>query len=296
MKILLATDGSECSEEAARFLTRLRLTDSDEISILHVISEIPYEDEYHAQIKRVIRRVAPQILSTTTDILKDVKARISADEAEGAPSATIVKRAVDAGADLIVMGARGVKGLKRFFLGSTTRGVALSSPVPVMVFKRVPWPVSGPVKILFATDGSQTAEDAAAALCGIPFPKDTVVTILNVVWSPVTDIPEKFALEIDDRVKAEVAEARTAEAAAAEKVLDQARASLAGRFAEVRTLTRFGDPSFEILGEEKTLEPDMVVVGCRGLRGIRGFMGSVSRRILDHAESSVFIAKTCAQT
>jgi nucleotide-binding universal stress UspA family protein len=58
----------------------------------------------------VIRRVAPQILSSASDILKEVKAKVSVAEKEGYPDSTIVESAVDAGADLIVMGARGVKG------------------------------------------------------------------------------------------------------------------------------------------------------------------------------------------
>lgn len=41
MKILLATDGSEYSESAAWFLTRLDLSPDDEITILHVVSWIP---------------------------------------------------------------------------------------------------------------------------------------------------------------------------------------------------------------------------------------------------------------
>ncbi|NOZ68981.1 MAG: universal stress protein, partial [Deferribacteres bacterium] len=41
MKILLATDGSEYSDEAARFLTRLDLSADDEIVVLHALSWTP---------------------------------------------------------------------------------------------------------------------------------------------------------------------------------------------------------------------------------------------------------------
>jgi nucleotide-binding universal stress UspA family protein len=46
MKILLATDGSEHSEEAARFLTGLKLTPNDEIFILHAVSWVPLISEW----------------------------------------------------------------------------------------------------------------------------------------------------------------------------------------------------------------------------------------------------------
>ena len=128
MNILLATDGSECADVATRFLTHFNLTPEDRIIIFHIISEIPYEDEYHAQIKRVIRRVAPKILSSASDMLKDVKAKVSVIEMEGYPDTSIVESAVSSDARLIVMGARGVKGVKLLFLGSVTRAVVISSP------------------------------------------------------------------------------------------------------------------------------------------------------------------------
>jgi len=41
------------------------------------------------------------------------------------------------------------------------------------------------------------------------------------------------------------------------------------------------------------LKPDINAVGCRGLRGIQGMMGSVSRNILTHPKCSVLIGKMC---
>ncbi len=39
MKILLATDGSEYSDGAARFLARFEFSQADEITVLHVIPD-----------------------------------------------------------------------------------------------------------------------------------------------------------------------------------------------------------------------------------------------------------------
>ena len=84
MKILLATDGSDFSE-ADRFLTRFHFTAQDDIIILHAVNEIPYEDDYHAQIRLVIKRVAPKILDASVKILQPVKTKISTLEEEGYP-------------------------------------------------------------------------------------------------------------------------------------------------------------------------------------------------------------------
>lgn len=291
MNILLATDGSECADVATRFLTHFNLTAEDRIVIFHIISEIPYEDEYHAQIKRVIRRVAPKILSSASDMLKDVKAKVSVIEIEGYPDTSIVESAIASDAGLIVMGARGVKGVKLFFLGSVTRAVVNSSPKPVLVVKRTDWEIPRKLKILFATDGSASAVATARLLVDIPFYPDFEMTILNVQSSALSDIPERFAMEVDDRIKETVAERRKEEYAESEMILNNAKGYLTGRYETIQTITRFGDPSSEILTAAELMKADIIAMGCRGLKGIKGMMGSVSRNILTHGKSSVLIGK-----
>jgi len=297
MKILFATDGSENSEEAARFLTRFDFSESDSIVVLHVISEIPYEDDYHAQVRHAIKKVAPKILSSAENILMPVKARVTTREEEGYPDTTIIEIASGSDMDLIAMGARGVKGIKRLFLGSSTRSVAINSPKPVLVVKHSPWGGnSGKMKILFAVDGSEASRETSRTLNAMPFPDDTEITVMHILWSAVSDIPEKFAVEIDERVKSDVAKIREAEYGSAERIIEDFRDELAGRFRNIKSLIKTGDPSIEILEAEKAMEPDITALGCRGMRGVRGMMGSVSRRVLGHSKSSVLIGKGCSGT
>jgi len=291
VNILLATDGSECSDMATLFLTRCKLTPEDKIIIFHVVSEVPYEDEYHAQIKRVIKRVAPKILSSASDILKGVKARVSVVEEEGYPDATIVESAVVSDADLIVMGARGVKGIKLLILGSVTRSVVNNSPKPVLVVKRTEWETPRKMKILFATDGSDSSVATARLLTAMPFYSDFEITVLNVKPSAFYDIPERFAIEIDDRMKEAVADRRKQEFAESEKLLEDAKNYLSGKYKILQTVTKFGDPSSEILSTAEQMKADIVAIGSRGLKGIKGLLGSVSRNIVIHSKSSVLIGK-----
>jgi len=291
MRILLATDGSEHSEGAARFLTRFDFSTTDEIVVLHVVSEIPYDDDYHAQIKRVIKRVAPKILKTSADILKTTGAEITTVEEEGYPDTTIIEKAVDYESGLIVMGARGVRGVELLFLGSATRSVTINSPKPVLVFKRPSWQASGRIKVLFATDGSEIAGEAGKFVATLPLPAETEITVMNVSSSFISDIPQKYMKEIGEQLTGKPSTYKESE-----RIFEQARKFLGSRFNKIDYLLRIGDPSREILPMEKTLEPDMIVVGCRGLRGIKGMMGSVSRRLLGHSESSILIGKPCAKS
>lgn len=51
----------------------------------------------------------------------------------GKPAAAIIEGAQDYGADLIVMGTRGRRGISRILMGSTAEAIVRDSPIPVVV-------------------------------------------------------------------------------------------------------------------------------------------------------------------
>lgn len=299
MKILFATDGSEYSEGAARFLTCLNLSQDDEITIFHAVSWVPFlydEESYYSSFKEIKKELAPRILDSAADILKPVNAKISTAIIDGSPEYYIVKAAEESDMDMIVMGARGIKGIKSLFIGSVTKSVAVNSPKPVFIAKLPVCKKSDRIKILFATDGSDYSVATGEFLSSIPFPDNTEITILNVIWSDFSDIPERFAMEVNERVKEAVVKDRTIEFTESERVIEQARKYLSKRFKNINVLSKVGDPSSEILNTAETLKADIITVGCRGLSGIKGIMGSVSRNILTHSKCSVLIGKTLKAT
>jgi nucleotide-binding universal stress UspA family protein len=295
VKILLATDGSEYSEGAAKFLTRFNFTQDDEIAIYHAISWVPILSEWeslYADFKEIRDVVAPRILDSSANILKKVKAKISSSFTEDYPDKAIVKTSEESGADIIVMGARGMRGIGSHIVGSVTKLVAINSKKPVLVIKPSQKEKSGAIKILFATDGSVHSEAIGKVMSSIPFPDDTEVTILNVIFSALSDIPERFSIEIDDRIKKIVAGEREKDFKASEKIIEKTHKGLRNRFSVIEELTKFGDPPVEILNAAEALNADIITVGTSGMRGIRGMLGSVSRYILNHSKCSVLIGKT----
>ncbi|SPQ01186.1 putative Universal stress protein UspA-like protein [Candidatus Sulfobium mesophilum] len=294
MKLLLPTDGSDYSEGAARFLTQLSFTPDDEITVLHVISWVPFQDDvqsYHSSLKRIKQDIAPKILDSTVDILKPLPARISVESMEGYPDKSIIEAAETSGTDLIVMGARGLKGIKQLILGSVTRSVAINSPKSLLVIKPPQFSPSSKLNIIFATDGSDHANAAEALLTSLPFSRDSEMNVLNVVWSAIADIPDRLSLEIRDEIKEEVAMTRSIEFGESEKILEPVVKNLRKRFSKVNGLTRAGDPSIEILSLAEELKADIIFAGCRGLKGVKGMLGSVSRNVLRHSRCSVLIGK-----
>lgn len=296
MRILLATDGSEYSEEAVRSLLCMDLMAEDEIMLAHVVSWIPFQydaESNYSSLKQIKQDVAPRIIDAALDVLAPVKARISTAIIDGAPERYIVDTAEAGDIDLIVMGARGIKGLKSILIGSVTKAVTLHSTRPVLVIKPGFCRNTVRKKILFAVDGSDYSAAAAKFLASLPLRYDTAITIMNVIWSDFADIPERFVTEVNDRIKDMLADTRAEEFRESDRILEQAKGYLGQRFKKLTSVSKVGDPSHEILRTAGEMHADMIVVGCRGLKGMASMMGSVSRNILTHSESSVLIGKTC---
>jgi nucleotide-binding universal stress UspA family protein len=301
MKILLATDGSENSENAARLLTRINWSPQDAITVFHAIYAVPFPEDrkfHYDTLQSIKKELAPRILDSAVAMLKPVQASISEEiselsEGEYTPDQSIMNAARSSKADLIAMGARGIKGIASAFLGSMTRVVTARSPMPVLVVKGTEKQPPRPLRILVAVDGSAYSQAAGEFLSSIPFPDDTEVTIIHVIASAFSDLPERLALEVNDRIKETVASARTHDFAESERILEKARAFLGNKFRAVSVLSKVGDPSTEIVGTAGSAGMDIIVVGCRGLRGMKGMMGSVSKNVLIHAPCSVLIGKTC---
>lgn len=288
MKILLATDGSRCSEEAAHFLAQLAFGSEDQILVLHVLSEIPYDDDYHAKIKRLIRTAAPKIITSTMKALSSSRASISSIAIDGYPDTAIIDTALEEDADLVVMGARGVRGIKLLVLGSSTRSVAINSPKHTMVVKQ-PLPPSGVKKILFAFDGSDCSFATGNLLTQIPFQEEPEVTVLHVTQSPLSDIPAHFLSPAEQKMLREA----PPEMRELQELFDNAEGLLSRRFSKIKTAVLSGSPSMQILTAIKESRPDLVAVGSRGLRGVQGMLGSVSRNVLAFAQATVIIGKVC---
>lgn len=293
MKILLATDGSENSEKAAEFLNRLDLTHEDEIIVLHVISKVPFKDDrqsYYESLKKIKEEIGSKILDSTINKLK-VNGRISTSLIDGYPDKMIVDTADELKADLIVMGARGIKGIKSLLLGSTTRSVSINSTKPILAIKSSPRESKGGIKILYATDGSKYAIETGRLLTAIPFPENTEITIFNVISTSFIDIPERYWMEVDDKIKEEIAKIREAEFAIADRIIEEAKSLLREKFSKITVSIKFGDPSLEILSASEALNADIIAVGSSGIRGFKGMLGSVSRSVLGDAKCSVLIGK-----
>ena len=78
----------------------------------------------------------------------------------------------------------------------------------------------------------------------------------------------------------------------AESVLKRAARDAVSQGIEVETHAREGQPAEVIIDVAKQVQADLIVVGSRGLTGIKRFLlGSVSSKVSEHASCSVMIVR-----
>lgn len=133
--IVLAVDGSEHSDRAAKFAGELSNWSGGVVDILHVVHEpdvIPaavmreysnLENVYVTQ-RDVLENVGGQIVANAAQIVRSNGGTVGLEEVEvGSAPATIATYAERVGADCIVMGRRGLGDLEGLFLGSVSHRV-----------------------------------------------------------------------------------------------------------------------------------------------------------------------------
>jgi nucleotide-binding universal stress UspA family protein len=122
--MVLAADGSESGESALAFAIELALETG---ASLHVVSVRPHWDD---RSRRVAERAASRarragIASTAHDL-------------DGDTVCGIVDTALRVGAELLVVGSRGLGSTSGATLGSVAQALVRRSPIPVTIVRHVP--------------------------------------------------------------------------------------------------------------------------------------------------------------
>jgi nucleotide-binding universal stress UspA family protein len=138
MKVLFASDGSECADRAARFLVTSLRKALRELRVTLFYVDVPMLDRVVAALGE--ERVA-QIHQENSDAsLKGARRRLKRsglrfDEAHtaGNAAAHIAARAKAGRYDMVIMGSHGRSALANVLVGSVTARVLSECEVPVLV-------------------------------------------------------------------------------------------------------------------------------------------------------------------
>ncbi len=147
--------------------------------------------------------------------------------------------------------------------------------------------------ILVCYDGSTDAQAAIDRVGGLmPGAQATVLVIWETILETMTrngslGMGLGLAGGFDDDARADAAIKQAALDTAAEGAQ---RATAAGLLGQPRIESRDGDIASAILNAAADVDADVVVLGTRGLGGVKSMMlGSVSHAVLHHADRAVLV-------
>ncbi|GAB7386939.1 universal stress protein [Bacillaceae bacterium] len=139
-RILVAYDGSDLSKKALETAVKLAKSDEKvEIDVVAVfdppVALASYGIYNAGEILNEIRKEMEESFAHVEEQLKGLPNKWRTLILEGHPAEMIVRYARENGCDLIVMGSRGLSGIKEFFLGSVSHYVTQRAQCPVLIVK-----------------------------------------------------------------------------------------------------------------------------------------------------------------
>ena len=146
MKILLAVDGSPCSDAAVEEIARRPWPEKSFVKVLTAF-ELPAPPTpeawalpltYFDDMDVALRQQAQAVVDSAIQTLKPrLEKTISLDGAvvPGSPRVVILDEAEEWGADLIVVGSHGYRAWQRFLLGSVSQSVVSHAKCSVEVVR-----------------------------------------------------------------------------------------------------------------------------------------------------------------
>lgn len=138
-RILLPTDFTGASEEAARYALHLARQNKAKLYVLHVVDTsheaagfyLPHLS--YEKLDKDLKAVASEMLGKFSSRMFKGYRNVERHILAGEPYKEILKVVKGSRIDLIVMGTYGKQGIDRFFFGSTTERVMRKAACPVLV-------------------------------------------------------------------------------------------------------------------------------------------------------------------
>jgi len=287
MNVLVATDGSKYGRWGLNWVAKLPFVERPSVTALHVLDlsalRAPFlwqpvmagsERYIKEEIQRMEARSA-KTLKEATQQLAALKLKGTVRKEQGAIAPVILKRAPKRDG-LLVVGSKGLDALDRFMLGSVSTSLIHHATCPVLVVKDEAAPLR---RITLATDGSDASAKALEFVLTKFQPDRSTgkggrvpihVSVIHVM--PFLKYPELKE--------------------AGHKLIEQSVRELIKAGFTAEAVCQLGKPAEEIMKVASKHHADLIVMGAKGLGAIARFLlGSVSTRVVQHANCSVLVVR-----
>lgn len=298
-KVLVAADGSPESTRAARMAAELSGSLRSELHIVEV-GNIPsvysapewmtFDPEFRDRLYKQAECETRKSLEVHLQKIKEIDSEAAIVHARVGPAdVEIVRLAEEIDAGLVVLGSRGFGPLKRAVLGSVSSSVVRHAHCPVLV---VPGGKAEdisylPGRILLAFDDSREASVASQSAIEIATATGSELHILYVLPAiPHLPSVHRFATgKSEDSLERGKRGAHSLVNKEAKRIEAEG-----GEVAGVHLAV--GRPEEEIVELGENLHAGMIVMGSRGMGGMRrALMGSVSEFVVHYADRPVLIVR-----
>jgi nucleotide-binding universal stress UspA family protein len=137
--IVIGTDGSPSAEAAVRRGAEVARGSKARVHVVTAYPDVPsYRETIRSSAKAEpidLREVAESVLGRAARELETEGIEVETHAREGDPAHVLIQVAEEQGAELIIVGARGLTGLERFLLGSVSSKLSQHAPTSVMVVR-----------------------------------------------------------------------------------------------------------------------------------------------------------------
>ncbi|HEX6901959.1 MAG TPA: universal stress protein [Thermoanaerobaculia bacterium] len=285
--ILAATDFSDTANAAMDWAVELARQQGGRVELVHAVTVPPSVPGYIPSVgldfEEEVRRAAEARLEQTVAGWRERGVEVSTFLGPGTPSQVILERARATQAAAVVIGTRGLTGLRHLLMGSTTQRVVHGARCPVLTVHPGDSGKHRTIRtILVPTDFSKDAELAIHAshrlLAGLE--RDARLILLHAFNLPIEytaygPIPTSVKYLEDTGLEAE-------------RRLYEMAQPLQREGLSVETVARDGDPAHVIADEAQRRGADLIAMGTHGHSGLRHLLlGSTAERVVEYAPCPV---------
>jgi len=310
MKLLVAYDGSSCSEAALDDLVKAGLPDEGEALVTSIAevwlpppngngnpSGIKLDPYYENLIEKHYERGKNAIAEAETFAnhakkrLKKILPhwKIKAEATYGSPAMEIIMRADNFHPDLIVVGSHGRSAVNRFILGSISQKVLTEAECSVRVARGRIEIDPTPTRLIVAFDGSKGALAAVEAVSKRYCRGNSEVRLLGVTDPTAPSAIGRFISPITHMVE----EINRSERKWLEKLAENALVTLRGTGLTASLHIHEGNPKQVLAEEAERWNADCIFVGANafGSKLERFLLGSTSAAVAARASCSVEVVR-----
>jgi nucleotide-binding universal stress UspA family protein len=303
--MLLAIDQSKDSRVVINLLQKIKWPAGSTLIMLHVttmhdemtagsssrLHKKTFDDSgkpplsVHSELHRLENQFASETLQVQSMVVN------------GVPGQEILSVIRKKKIDMAVLGSRGLSRISGLLLGSVSEWVLNDAPCSVLIGRPTARKakLSSSLNLVLATDGSRDAGKAVDALRSFEFPADTTVTLLHVLKKKIYETGQVVGSAGKTRTEfAKLTKDLCGDRGSAGlRLLKDTRDALSSTTLKIQERIALGHEAQEILKTARQQRADLVIVGSKGLTGLRRFlMGSVAHTVSHHAPCSVLVVRS----